>query len=814
LHGLTYFSTSLTPRGTEAALWLLLVLPLLGALACGALALRASGRAPGAPKPAVYRPAALDRLAGVIAVVAVIATFLAGAAMVFGQLLPLPPGERLLRSPVGSASLFTIGGIRASFGLFMDPLAAVMVLLVSGLGALIHLYAARYMRDDPAQPRFFAFLNLFVAAMLLLVLGDGLLPLFFGWEGVGVCSYFLIGFWHRKPAAVGAATKAFIVNRVGDVALLLGVGLTVWGLANVGTRPGEIGVLQVESRESAPSVSARTSGEGPGVARRRPARRIPVGPTLSFSEMRDEIGVEIALPPTVVRPAGAPADVHAYPARTLIARMTVAGLPLSFVACVLIFLGAAGKSAQIPFSAWLPDAMAGPTPVSALIHAATMVTAGVYLFARLGFLFALSPGAVTVVVVGGTLTALGAAGAALFQSDLKRVLAYSTVSQLGYMFAATAGGGSSGIFHVVTHGFFKAALFLAAGVIIHAVEERLHARGREAAGDEAQDLPTMRELGGLAGALPWTRWAYFVACLALAGFPIASGFYSKDQIFAAVATAPNLLVSPPLVLGALAVTSFLTACYAFRSYYFAFSGTAARASGTAGEPASRSEPVPPGGSTAHASSESRLLAGVVLALGVGALVAGPLLGWPRNWTASHATPALDAFLEPVFAGNFGAVPPVEVPPALEWGLQAAGLGVAVLGFLVARRLYGRRAAATAAAPSGAFTRFLAGGGGLDTAYRLLAVRPVLALARAMAWVDQRIIDRAVDGVAAAGVAVARFTGLFDRHVVDGAVNGASAGVVAAGRQAARLQSGRLNLYIVLLAAGVAGTVVLVYFFSS
>jgi len=225
--------------------------------------------------------------------------------------------------------------------------------------------------------------------------------------------------------------------------------------------------------------------------------------------------------------------------------------------------------------------------------------------------------------------------------------------------------------------------------------------------------------------------------------------------------------------------------------------------------------MPPAGAPPHASSESRLLAGIVLALAVGSIVAGPLLGWPRNWTASQSPPALDTFLEPVFAGNFGAAPAVEVPPALEWGLQAAGLGVAVLGFLVARRLYGRRSAAvpSVVAPPGALAQFLAGGGGLDTAYRLLAVRPVLALARAAAWLDRRVIDRVVDGVATAGVTAARFTGLFDRHVVDGVVNGASAGVIAAGRRAARLQSGRLHLYVVLLAAGIAATVVLVYFFS-
>jgi NADH:ubiquinone oxidoreductase subunit 5 (subunit L)/multisubunit Na+/H+ antiporter MnhA subunit len=813
VHGLKYISSGLTPAGTDAALWLLLALPVAGALACAVLALL-SGRRGSAAAALV-----VGRLASAVAVAAVTATFLAALGLVFGRLVPLPEDQRLLRA--WSGGLFTVGGLRVSFGLFLDPLAAVMVLVISGLGALIHLYAAAYMRDDPARPRFFAFLNLFVAAMLLLVLGDGFAPLFFGWEGVGACSYFLIGFWHRRPGAAAAATKAFLANRVGDAAFVLGIGLLLWGMANVSPRPGEVGSIAIEPQLDH-GAAQRPSGEDAPIRRRGAARRIPIGPTLSFAEMRDQIDTEIALPRAPVLSTGSAAEMHLFPARRLFERMEVAGVPVGFLVCLLIFLGAAGKSAQLPFSAWLPDAMAGPTPVSALIHAATMVTAGVYLLSRLGFLFALSQGALTVVAVIGTVTALWGAAGALFQNDLKRVLAYSTVSQLGYMFAAAAGvgagGGAAGIFHVVTHGFFKACLFLSAGIIIHAVEERLARGGLAAHGSGAEDEggpagADLRRMGGLASALPWTRAAYLVACVALAGFPIASGFFSKDQIFATLALATNLAVPAPLLLGALAVTTFLTSWYAFRSYYLVFG------SRNAAVPlAPATGDVPPA-----AASEPRLMAGVALVLAAGAVVVGPCLGWPHNW-GGEGGGALKRFLAPVFAGTAGSAGVVEVRPAVEWGLQVGGLILATLGLLVARGLHARGERAGRAAPSEAaasstssrdrLRRFLASGMGLDAAYRRLAVQPVLAAARAAAWVDREVFDRAVDGIAAAGVSAARLLGAFDRRVIDGAVDGVSSGVVAAGHRAARLQNGRLNSYVLVIVAGMAGLIILVYFLAT
>lgn len=806
MHGLKYISAGLTPIGTVAALWLLLVLPLAGALACAAVALF-SGRRAG-----VAASGGAGRLASVVAVAAMAATFLAALGLVVGQLLPLPEDQRVLRA--WPASLFTVGTLRVSFGLFLDPLAAVMILLISGLGTLIHLYAAAYMRDDPARPRFFAFLNLFVAAMLLLVLGDGFAPLFFGWEGVGACSYFLIGFWHGRPGAAAAATKAFLVNRVGDAAFMVGIGVLLWALANVGARPGEIGSLEVEPQAAAAAPQWSMAADAP-IQRRQAVRRIPTGPTLSFSEMRDQINVEIA---TRRQPA-----VHVFPARRLLTLMKVAGMPVGFLVCLLIFLGAAGKSAQLPFSAWLPDAMAGPTPVSALIHAATMVTAGVYLLSRLEFLFALSGGALTIIAVVGALTALWGAAAALVQNDLKRVLAYSTVSQLGYMFAAMAGGGGAGIFHVVTHGFFKACLFLSAGIIIHAVDER-RARGGlggHGGGDEtAATSGDLRNMGGLAAALPWTRGAYLVACVALAGFPIASGFFSKDQIFGVLAVAKNLAVPAPLLLGALALTTFLTSWYAFRSYYLVFAG---REPAVALAPEGRE--VPSWAPQSGTASEPRLMAGVALVLAAGSVVVGPWLGWPHNWGGGNGAVALTRFLAPVFAGAAGAEKAAELRPGVEWGLQAGGLILATLGLLVARALHGRAARVgrrarpeQASSSSGVWRdrlrRLMASGFGLDAAYRRLAVQPLLAAARAAAWVDREIFDRAVDGIAAAGVRGARLLGTFDRRVIDGAVDGVSSGVVAAGQRAARLQNGRLSSYVLVIVAGVAGLIVLVYFLAT
>jgi NADH-quinone oxidoreductase subunit L len=388
---------------------------------------------------------------------------------------------RLHGLPAGAAlhdrvyTWIAVGSFRADAALRLDALSAVMTLVVTGVGFLIHLYSVGYMHGDRSFARYFAYLNLFTTAMLILVLADNLLVLFVGWEGVGLCSYLLIGFWYEKAENAAAGKKAFIVNRIGDAGFLLGLFLIF-----------------------------RTLG------------------TLDLASITEHANV-----------------------------LAPVALPI----CLLLFVGATGKSAQIPLYVWLPDAMAGPTPVSALIHAATMVTAGVYMVARLHALYALAPAALTVVAIVGTLTALLAAVIATAQVDIKRVLAYSTVSQLGLMFLGLGvAAPAAAVFHVVTHAFFKALLFLGAGSVIHALEGE-------------QD---MQRMGGLRGHLPITFPTMAVATAAIAGVPPFSGFFSKDEMIWAAFAGPR----PAPVLGVLAlVVSFLTAYYTGRLLFMTFFGT-------------------------------------------------------------------------------------------------------------------------------------------------------------------------------------------------------------------------------------------------
>ena len=340
-----------------------------------------------------------------------------------------------------------VGSLRADIAFWADPLSAVMILVVTGVGGLIHIYSIGYMHDDESYWRFFAWLNLFTFAMLTLVLGDNLLLMFVGWEGVGLCSYALIGFWYKEWANASAGSKAFIVNRVGDFGFMLGVFLLFWSMSDA----GHGSVIFREIAQHAHVLDGKLFG----------------------------------------------------------------GIAVATVVTLLFFVGATGKSAQIPLYVWLPDAMAGPTPVSALIHAATMVTAGVYMIGRLNFLFDMAPFTLSVVAWIGACTALFAATIALTQNDIKKVLAYSTVSQLGYMFMGMgAGAYTAGIFHLMTHAFFKACLFLGAGSVIHAM------------GGE-QD---MRKMGGLRQWMPQTYWTFLISTVAIAGiFPFA-GFFSKDEI--------------------------------------------------------------------------------------------------------------------------------------------------------------------------------------------------------------------------------------------------------------------------------------------
>ena len=403
----------------------------------------------------------------------------------FAALLQLPDGGALVDRVY---SWLHSGALHVDVALRVDPLSAAMIAIITGVGFLIHVYSVGYMAEEPDAARYFAYLNLFTAAMLLLVLGDNLLLLFVGWEGVGLCSYLLIGFWYTDPEKADAGKKAFIVNRIGDAGFLLGVFVLFWGLA-------------------AHDVW-----------------------TLSFGAIAAHAGL---LPTGVV---------------TLV--------------CLLFFVAATGKSAQIPLYVWLPDAMAGPTPVSALIHAATMVTAGIYLIARMHFLYALSPSALAVVAVVGAATALFAATIALVQTDIKKVLAYSTVSQLGYMFLGLGVGAyAAAVFHVMTHAFFKALLFLGAGSVIHGMHEE-------------QDV---RRMGGLRRAMPTTYGTFAVGCLAIAGFPLLSGFFSKDLILEHVFAGGS---GPLWLVGSLGAG--LTALYMFRLLFLTFWGETRAAPEVAG----------------------------------------------------------------------------------------------------------------------------------------------------------------------------------------------------------------------------------------
>lgn len=495
--------------------------------------------------------------AGVLGSLAVAVSFAAGA-LLFLEILAEPGhgGHNARSIPVHLFTWISAGGFSVDAGLVIDQLSILMVLVVTGVGTLIHVYSIGYMAGDPRYPRYFAYLNLFVAFMLILVLADNLLLLYVGWEGVGLCSYLLIGFWFERASAAHAAKKAFIVNRIGDFAFLLGIFLLV-----------------------------STTG------------------TLNISEISESAG-------EITRGAA-----------TLIS--------------LLLFAGATGKSAQIPLYVWLPDAMEGPTPVSALIHAATMVTAGVYMVARLSPVFEVSVTALEVVAWIGALTALWAALMAATQYDIKRVLAYSTISQLGYMFLAHGVHAySAGIFHLVTHAFFKALMFLAAGAVMHAL-----------AGET-----DMRRMGGLRKVLPVTGWTFAAGWLAICGvFPFA-GFFSKDAI---LASAWN---EGQYALWAIGVaTVALTAFYMSRMYFRVFEGPLRY----------------PDGAHPHDAPISMAAALVPLAL---LSVAGGALNLPGLLTLEH-------WLEPVVGESH--VPEGIMP----WLLAGGALLVAAAGILAARGIY-------------------------------------------------------------------------------------------------------------------------------
>jgi len=527
------------------------------------------------------------------------------------------------------------GNLRIPFEFIVDPLTLLMLLVVTGVGYLIHLYSVGYMNDDPGFNRFFAYMNLFVFFMLLLVTAGSFPIMFIGWEGVGLCSYLLIGFWFRNQEYNNAAKKAFIMNRIGDLGFLVGMFLiyTTFG-------------------------------------------------SLSFLPVFAKAG---AMP---------------------------AGTPVLTAITLLLFVGAVGKSAQIPLYTWLPDAMAGPTPVSALIHAATMVTAGVYMVARSGALYALAPFTLTVIAVTGIATALFAAVIALFQNDIKKILAYSTISQLGYMFAALGAGGFTGaVFHLTTHAFFKALLFLGAGSVIHAM------------GGE-QDI---RRMGGLRKKMPITAFTFLAGTLALAGLPPLSGFFSKDEILLA------LFGRSPLMWGFAAAGALLSALYMFRMLFLAFFG---RFRGTDEQD-----------HHLHESPGVMTFPLVILAL---AAVAGGLLNLP-GWTGTEGK--LAGFLDPVFSVFTSSSVTHHLSPSTEWILMGVTLAAIVAMIAIAWRRYGRgeEEPATEVTP-GALRRLAEEKFRIDELYDRVVIRLLLWLSRFLHdTIDRRGIDRAVNGAGAAVV---------------------------------------------------------------
>ena len=590
-------------------IWLAIAFPLAGVLINGLLG-RRLGRT----------------LNGLIGAGTVGAAFVVGV-LVFLQTPGLPEHAQIVKLWTWS----TIGDFEVDFSLLVDPLSMLMTLVVTGVGGLIHIYAIGYMGHDENVPRFFTYLNLFIASMLILVLSANYLWLYVGWELVGVCSYLLIGFWFYRPSAADAGKKAFIVNRVGDFGFALGVFL-IW------TTFGTLNYAEVF--EAAPGAAAGT-----------------------------------------------------------ISAITA-----------LLFIGAIGKSAQIPLHVWLPDAMEGPTPVSALIHAATMVTAGVYMIARSNVLYALAPAVSNVVAMIGVLTAFFAATVALVQFDLKRVLAYSTISQLGYMIlAAGLGAYTAAMFHLVTHAFFKALLFLGAGSVMHAMG----------------DVIDIRRFGGLKAKMPTTYWTFVIGGAALAGFPlITAGFYSKDEILAE-AFGKNIVF---YLLGLM--TAFLTAFYIFRAVYMTFHGKP-------------KDPL----LYEHAHENKPIMTAPLWILAVLSIVGGFIgvpLGLP-NW--------IESWLEPVFEGML-AVTGSELhhlAVSTEIILLLVSAIIALAGIFLAYYIYIRnpQMAENAAQSFRPVYNLLANKYYVDEIYEAVFVKPGQRVAKFLAGViDVGLIDTVlVDGSA-------------------------------------------------------------------
>ena len=552
-------------------------------------------------------------------------------------------------------NFISVDQLTIPFAFQVDQLTSVFLLVITGVGFLIHVYSTAYMHDEPTHhfARYFSYLNLFVFSMLLLVMGANYVIMFIGWEGVGLCSYLLIGYWFKNNEFNKAANKAFIMNRIGDVAFLIAI---FWIISKVGNvNYDEVFAFAQSNKFTATDITAIT---------------------------------------------------------------------------LLLFIGATGKSAQIPLYTWLPDAMAGPTPVSALIHAATMVTAGIYMIARSNILYSMSPFTMNVVAIIGLATALLAATIALKQNDIKKVLAYSTVSQLGYMFLALGTGAYvAAVFHVMTHAFFKALLFLGSGSVIHAM------------GGE-QDI---RKMGGLSKYMKITNWTFLVGCLAIAGIPGLSGFFSKDEILAGAFSRSPVLYA--IGLG----TALLTAFYMLRLYATTFKGSFR---GTHEQQ-----------HHLHESPGAITIPLIVLAI---LSIIGGYVGVPEFMLkGAHA---LNDFLSPVFAGSGKILEAHKVSHATEWMLAGVSSVLIIITCVFAWNKFSKNP--DTAEPTG-FGKVLANRWYIDELYDKIIVTPLDRLA-------------------------VFFKNIFDRSVVDGIVNGVGRLVNYSSRQLRLLQSGQVGSYVLLM----------------
>ena len=593
------------------------------------------------------------------------------------------------------------GSFSASMSFLIDPLSTIMLLVVAGVGFLVHVYAVGYMHGDPGYPRFFTYLNLFMLSMFLLVLGDNYLVMFVGWEGVGLCSYLLIGFWYEKQSASDAGKKAFIVNRIGDAGFLLGMFL-IWTLTG--------SLTYTEVFKEAPEMSA--------------------------------------------------------------AAASAVGL--------LLFVGAVGKSAQIPLYVWLPDAMEGPTPVSALIHAATMVTAGVYMVARTSPIYVMGPDAMSVIAIVGALTGLFAASIGLVQNDIKRVLAYSTVSQLGFMFMALGVGAfAAGIFHLMTHAFFKGLLFLGSGSVIHALHH--------APEEQQQD---MRYMGGLKDKMPVTYWTFLIGAIAIAGVPPLAGFWSKDEILANAFFTGHYTV---WIMGT--VAAFMTAFYMFRLIFMTFHGEM-RVDHHARE---------------HIHESPSTMTVPLIILAVLSVIGGVIPGFPpeAGWIHRFLAPSLAKMP----AGGHAMDQGVHLMNAAAGGghsgpavvfLIILAIAVAVGGIALAWYMYVKNTDA----PNRLYERFtglyrlLLEKYYIDEIYQACIVEPVYKLMRGLWTFDAKVVDGAVNGSSLITVVSSRFSGIFDLRTVDGAVNGTASFIRFFSQVFKYLQSGMVQNYLFVMLLGI------------